>query len=214
MVLEMRPAHNPTKAYGFVGVVVSLKDLSASVWLWHRNDGAWDLKKVIEIPAEAADPEKLPALLKDFKAVPPLVSDINLSLDDKFLYVSCWGTGEFLQYDVSDPFSPKKTGSVRVGGIVERTPHPKNPNQPLSGGPQMVEVSRDGKRVYFTNSLYAAWDEQFYPDGVGSWMVKLEAEPQGGVSFDENFFVESSDYRVHQIRLEGGDSSSDSFCFP
>ena len=29
---------------------------------------------------------------------------------------------------------------------------------PLNGGPQMVEVSRDGKRVYFTNSLYAPWD--------------------------------------------------------
>src|SRR5882672_12426900 len=102
MVLEMRPAHNPTKAYGFVGVVVSLKDLSASVWLWHRDNGAWAVKKVIEIPAEPAEPEKLPAMLKDFKAVPPLVTDINLSLDDKFLYVSCWGTGEFLQYDVSD----------------------------------------------------------------------------------------------------------------
>src|SRR5207244_12917577 len=130
---------------------------SASVWLWHRKDGAWDLKKVIEIPAEPADPAKLPALLKDFKAVPPLVTDINLSLDDKSLYVSCWGTGEFLQYDVSDPFNPKKTGSVRIGGIVNRAAHPKNPNQPLAGGPQMVEVSRDGKRVYFTNSLYAAW---------------------------------------------------------
>src|SRR5206468_45943 len=122
--------------------------------LLHRNNGAWDLKKVIEIPAEQADPEKLPAMLKDFKAVPPLVTDINLSLDDKFLYVSCWGTGEFIQYDVSDPFSPKKTGSVRIGGIVNRTPHPKNPNQQLAGGPQMVEVSRDGKRIYFTNSLY------------------------------------------------------------
>ena len=32
MVLELRPAHDPTKAYGFVGVVVSLKDLSASIW--------------------------------------------------------------------------------------------------------------------------------------------------------------------------------------
>ena len=26
----------------------------------------------------------------------------------------------------------------------------------------MVEVSRDGRRVYVTNSLYRAWDEQFY----------------------------------------------------
>src|SRR5205814_441967 len=130
--------------------------------------GAWGLKKVIEIPAEPADPDKLPAILKDFKAVPPLVTDINLSLDDKFLYVSCWGTGEFLQYDVSDPFNPKKTGSVRIGGIVNRTSHPKNPDRSLAGGPQMVEVSRDGKRIYFTNSLYAAWDEQFYPDRIGT----------------------------------------------
>ena len=134
MILEMRPAHNPTKAYGFACVVVSLKDLSASVWLWHRNNGAWDLKKVIEIPAEPAEPEKLPPMLRDFKAVPPLVTDIDLSLDDKFLYVSCWGTGELLQYDVSDPFSPKKTGSVRIGGIVNRAPHPKNPKRPLAGG--------------------------------------------------------------------------------
>jgi selenium-binding protein 1 len=27
----------------------------------------------------------------------------------------------------------------------------------------MVEVSRDGKRVYWTNSLYGAWDDQFFP---------------------------------------------------
>jgi len=169
---------------------------------------------VIEIPAEPADPEKLPALLKGFKAVPPLVTDINLSLDDKFLYVSCWGTGEFLQYDVSDPFNPIKTGSVRIGGIANRVAHPKKPDQPLAGGPQMVEVSRDGKRIYFTNSLYAAWDEQFYPNGLGSWMVKLDAGGNGGITLDENFFVESNDYRVHQVRLEGGDSSSDSYCFP
>ena len=214
MVLEMRPAHDPTKTYGFVGVVVSLKDLSASIWLWHRQNGNWQIQKVIEIPAEPADADHLPPLLKGFKAVPPLVTDINLSLDDRFLYVSCWGTGEMLQYDVSDPFNPKKTGSVQIGGIMRQTPHPAKPEQPLRGGPQMVEVSRDGKRVYFTNSLYAAWDEQFYPTGVGSWMAKLDVNSEGGMSFDKRFFLQSDDYRVHQVRLEGGDSSSDSFCYP
>src|ERR671935_387150 len=39
MVLEMRPAHDPRKAYGFVSVVISVKDLSASIWLWHRDNG-------------------------------------------------------------------------------------------------------------------------------------------------------------------------------
>src|SRR5213076_1330411 len=197
-----------------LGVVVSLKDLSASIWVWHRDNGKWAVKKIIDIPAEPADPAQLPPMLQGFKAVPPLITDINLSLDDRFLYVSCWGTGEFLQYDVSDPFKPKKTGSVRIGGIVNRTAHPKNAAKALGGGPQMVEVSRDGKRVYFTNSLYAAWDEQFYPQGVGSWMVKLDAGANGGISLDKSFFVESNDYRLHQIRLEGGDSSSDSYCFP
>ena len=37
MVLEVRPAHDPRKTWGFVGVVISVEDLSASVWLWHRD---------------------------------------------------------------------------------------------------------------------------------------------------------------------------------
>jgi selenium-binding protein 1 len=152
-------------------------------------------------------------MLKGFKAVPPLITDINLSLDDRFLYISCWGTGEFRQYDVSDPFNPKLTGSLRIGGIVGQAPHPKNPQVPLNGGPQMVEVSRDGRRVYFTNSLYAPWDAQFYPDGVRSWMVKVDAKPEGGLEFDRNFFVDFGDMRGHQVRLEGGDASSDSYCY-
>jgi len=214
MVLELRPAHDPTRAYGFVGVVVSLADLSSSIWLWRREGESWSVKKVIEIPAEPADPEHLPPLLQGFKAAPPLVTDINLSLDDRFLYVSCWGTGEFQQYDVSDPEHPRLTGSVHLGGIVRRAAHPKAPDRPLRGGPQMVEVSRDGRRIYFTNSLYQAWDEQFYPEGVGSWMVKLETGPEGGLELDPDFFLELDGHRPHQVRLEGGDCSSDSYCFP
>jgi methanethiol oxidase len=169
---------------------------------------------VIDIPAEPADPDQLPPLLKDFKAVPPLVTDIVLSLDDRFLYVSCWGTGELRQYDVSDPFAPKLTGSVHIGGIARRAAHPAKPDTPLDGGPQMVEISRDGRRLYFTNSLYAPWDAQFYPEGIRSWMVKLNADPAGGISADPQFFLEFDELRGHQIRLEGGDASSDSFCYP
>ena len=54
----------------------------------------------------------------------------------------------------------------------------------------MVEISRDGRRVYFTNSLYGAIDPQFYPDGIEGWMVKLDAKPDGGIAFDPKFFVE------------------------
>ena len=154
-------------------------------------------------------------MLKGFKAVPPLVTDIDLSMDDRFLYVACWGTGDLQQYDVSDPFNPKLTGKVRIGGIVSRATHPGAKNGKLSGGPQMVEVSRDGRRVYFTNSLYGAIDPQFYPEGIDGWMVKLDAAPAGGIAFDPKFFIDwPKGHRPHQVRLQGGDCSSDSYCYP
>jgi methanethiol oxidase len=218
MTLELRPARDPRKAWGFAGVVISLEDLSASVWIWYREgtngDGTWKVKKVIEIPAEPADPELLPPMLKGFGAVPPLVTDLNLSLDDRTLYVSCWGTGELRQYDVTDPFSPVFTGSVRLGGIVAKAAHPSDPARALNGGPQMVEISRDGKRVFFTNSLYSPWDAQFYPEGIRGWMAKADVVEGGGLQLDPAFLLELKDgMRPHQVRLQGGDASSDSFCY-
>jgi selenium-binding protein 1 len=219
MALELRPAHDPTRAYGFLSTVVSLKDLSASVWLWYRekgsngSGGAWAIRKVIEIPAEPAPREKLPPILQGFGAVPPFITDINLSLDDRYLYVSCWGTGEFLQYDVGDPFAPRKVGAIRIGGIVRREAHAARPGEPQNGGPQMLEISRDGRRVYFTNSLYSPWDDQFYPDGIRGWMAKADVRDGGGIELDRNFFLEFDGMRPHQVRLEGGDASSDSYCY-
>jgi selenium-binding protein 1 len=217
MVLELRPAHDPSQTWGFVGVVISVEDLSGSVWLWYRDGDRWAARKVITVPAEPADPDLLPPALKPFGAVPPLISDIDLSVDDRWLYVSCWGTGELKQYDVSDPYHPRETGSVRLGGIVDRRPHPAAPKAPLAGGPQMVEISRDGRRVYLTNSLYAAWDDIFYPGGVGAWVAKLDADPErGGITPDVRFFPHGEDFRglrVHQTRLQAGDASSDSYCY-
>ena len=52
-------------------------------------------------------------------------ADIDLSLDDRFL-VSCWGTGEMRQYDVTDPMDPGSSPALfHIGGIAPRkTDHP------------------------------------------------------------------------------------------
>jgi selenium-binding protein 1 len=213
MVLELRPAHDPAKDYGFVGVVTNTSDLSASIWLWsNAANGEVQAEKVITIPAQPAEADLLPPLLQPFGAVPPLVTDIALSVDDRSLYVSCWGTGELKRYDVSNPKAPRETATVKLGGIVDPAPHPAS--GPLNGGPQMLEVSRDGSRVYVTNSLYAAWDEQFYPAGINGWLTKLDAGADGSLTVDPRFFLPFSGERPHQVRLEGGDASSDSYCFP
>ncbi|MCG5219810.1 selenium-binding family protein [Streptosporangium sp. KLBMP 9127] len=216
MALELRPAHDPTKTYGFVNTVISVEDLSANIFTWYLDAGVWKAKKIITIPAEPASPDLLPEPLKQFGAVPPLITDISLTLDDRILLISAWGTGELHAYDVSDPFNPFKTGSLRLGGIVERTAHPAAPGSPLNGGPQMVETSRDGRRVHFTNSLYRSWDDVFYPDGISGWMAKADLADDGSISLDEDFWIDfaADGRRAHQVRLQGGDASSDSYCYP
>src|SRR5215212_6081616 len=80
IALELRPAHDPSKAYGFLNTVISLTDLSSSIWLWRRKANAngatdaWEVQKVITIPAEPAEEDQLPPALKPFGAVPPLVT--------------------------------------------------------------------------------------------------------------------------------------------
>jgi len=215
MVLSLCPAHNPARAYGFAGVVLSLDDLSASVYLWYLcreadgSRGAWSARKVITIPARPSDPARLPPLLRERGVVPPLVTHINLSADDRWLYVSCWGTGELRQYDVTDPFNPVLTGFVRLGGIVRRASHPGTPGTLRNGGPQMTAISRDGRSLYVTNALYTPWDDQFFPEGIRGWMAKVDAQPGGGLAVDPDFLVEFEEgLRPHQVRLHGVDGFS------
>ena len=44
-------------------------------------------------------------------------------------------------------------------------------------------------------------------------MVKVDTKPDSMV-LDPKFFLEFGDLRGHQVRLEGGDASSDSYCYP
>jgi selenium-binding protein 1 len=48
-------------------------------------------------------------------------------------------------------------------------------------------------------------------------VAKLDADTtNGGLSVDERFFPHGDEFgghRVHQTRLQGGDASSDSYCF-
>ena len=45
-------------------------------------------------------------------------------------------------------------------------------------------------------------------------MAKIDADPAGGIRLDERFLFEVEDgLRPHQVRLQGGDASSDSFCY-
>lgn len=50
--------------------------------------------------------------------VPPLITDILLSLDDRFLYLVNWLRGDLAQYDIQDPAHPKFVSRLWLGGVA------------------------------------------------------------------------------------------------
>ena len=200
--LEVRFHHDPNSTHGFVGAA-----LSSAIFHWHRDQDRWTAENVVQVePVETAG-WPFP--------VPGLITDLVLSLDDRYLYFSNWLHGDIRQYDVSDPAHPKLVGQVWLGGVIG---HPSDWSGELApGGPQMLQLSLDGKRLYVTSSLYSVWDDQFYPEMAkqGSWMLKIDCDTdKGGLRLDPNFHVDFGKdawgpARAHEIRFPGGDSTSD-----
>jgi len=200
--LEVRFHHDPTSTHGFVGAA-----LSSTMWHWHHDGDRWQADRVIAVESVPQDGWPFP--------VPGLITDLVLSMDDRFLYFSNWLHGDLRQYDVSDPSNPKLTGQVWLGGVIGKTANVQG--KQLTGGPQMLQLSLDGRRLYVTSSLYSPWDEQFYPEmkKSGSYMLQLDGDTDsGGLSLNENFFVDfgaepDGPVRAHEVRFPGGDSTSD-----
>jgi selenium-binding protein 1 len=188
--------------HGFVGAA-----LSSTMWHWFKKEDSWEVEKIISVePVEQAG--------WPF-AVPGLITDLVLSLDDRFLYFSNWLHGDLRQYDVSDPTRPKLTGQLWLGGVIGKSIDFRG--KKLGGGPQMLQLSLDGKRLYVTSSLYSPWDNQFYPDMAknGSYLLQIDCDTvAGGMKLNEKFMVDfgtepGGAARAHEIRFPGGDCTSD-----
>ena len=196
--LEIRWLHNPDAEEGFVAAA-----LSSVVWRFSKN-GSWQAEPAIA--TEAVELEGWPF------PVPSLITDLVLSMDDKALYFSNWLHGDLRRYDVSDPGNPKETGRLWLGGLLGK---PSDAGRELNGGPQMLQLSLDGRRLYVTNSLLSTWDNQFYPE-LRSWLLKVDIAEDGSMEVDRDFFVDFHDRpdgpaRAHEVRLAGGDSTSEIF---
>ena len=214
-MFELRPAHDPTKAYGFVNCVVSLKDLSSSIWVWYRDGAKWAVKKVIDIPAEPADADQLPPAIKGFKACPPLVTDIDLSVDDKYLYVSCWGTGDLQQYDVSDPFKPKLTGKVRIGGIVARAAHPAaRASRSTAGRRWSRSAGTASGSTSRTRSTARSIPSSIRTASRAGWSSSTPSPAAASRWTGSSSSSGPTATGRTRCGSQGGDASSDSYCYP
>uniref|UniRef100_A0A8C5R2X4 Methanethiol oxidase n=2 Tax=Leptobrachium leishanense TaxID=445787 RepID=A0A8C5R2X4_9ANUR len=178
--LEIRFLHNPHADEGLVGCA-----LSSTVFRFFKTKcGTWAAEKVIQVPSKKVEGWALPDM-------PGLITDILISLDDRYLYFSNWLHGDIRQYDITDTRNPKLVGQVFVGGSIlkggpvkvledqELTSQPEPvtiKGRLVPGGPQMIQLSLDGKRMYVSTSLYSIWDVQFYPDMAKKGAVMLQID--------------------------------------
>lgn len=219
--LEIRFLHDPSKAVGYVGAALS----STMVRFFKKDDDTWDTQVAITVPPLKVQNWILPQM-------PGLITDFLISLDDRFLYFSNWLHGDIRQYNIEDPANPVLTGQVWVGGLIRKGGNvfveeesgetwqstvPDVQGTELRGGPQMIQLSLDGKRLYASNSLFSAWDKQFYPSMVekGSHMLQIDVDNvKGGLTVNPRFFVDFGDEPegpalAHEMRYPGGDCTSD-----
>uniref|UniRef100_A0A670K9E2 Methanethiol oxidase n=1 Tax=Podarcis muralis TaxID=64176 RepID=A0A670K9E2_PODMU len=105
--LEIRFLHNPDAAHGMVGCTLQ----SSIHHFFKTEDGDWAAEKVIQIPNKKVSGWYFPEM-------PGFVTDILISMDDRFLYLSNWLHGDLRQYDITNPFCPKLVGQVFVGGNI------------------------------------------------------------------------------------------------
>jgi selenium-binding protein 1 len=118
-----------------------------SIWLWEGTGDKYTTRKL-------CDTGKLPA-------------DLRQSPDDRFLYVSCFGSNEIQQWDVSDLKQPKLTSTI-VPGVH----------------PNMMHVTGDGKRMYITNSLLSTLDR------ANTFYVRLAHIGPDGMKVDPFFNID------------------------
>jgi selenium-binding protein 1 len=122
--------------------------LDNSIWVWEAGkDGKYTSRKLCATGA-------LPA-------------DLRQSPDDRYLYVSCFGSNEIQQWDVSDLKNPRLTSTV-VPGVQ----------------PNMMHVTGDGKRMYITNSLLSTLDRS------PNFWVRLAHIGLDGLKMDPFFNVD------------------------
>lgn len=223
--LEIRFAHDPAANWGYVGAALSSNILRLVV----NEGGKLETGVAIRQGWLKVEGWALPEL-------PPLITDILISLDDKRLFFSNWLRGDLVSYDISDPAKPRLAGRVWLGGSISRgsgvtvtdpealaglglSEQPERPvvkGVTIQGGPQMIQLSLDGKRLYATNSLLSPWDRQFYPDLVakGSQLVRVDVADDGALTLNRDFVVDfgaepGGPALAHEARYPGGDCSSD-----
>ena len=125
--------------------------------------------------------------------MPGLITDLVLSMDDRFLYFSNWLHGDMRQYDVSDPAKPKLTGQLWLGGVLGKGRRRVRANK-LHGRPADA-ATQPGRQAALRDQLAVQQLGQpvlsRYGQGRSLVLLQIDCDTaNGGMKLNERFFVD------------------------
>ncbi|CAI2354761.1 unnamed protein product [Caenorhabditis sp. 36 PRJEB53466] len=228
LVTAVKFLHNADCNHAF-----AISAVGSSIFHLHMNtlSKEWVAERVAHIPSmkvERWQSDEIPALL----------TDMIISMDDRWLYVCGFLHGVVWRFDIQDPFRVTLYDKINLGGILESFPEVRvktsnamedrwwlpPESRPLPrgtrfrGGPALMQLSKDGARLYVCNSFYKAWDAQFYPELIsdGGQMVRVDIAVDDVMRLNEKFLVDmkgqpNGPFVIRDIKFLDGDCTSDSF---
>jgi selenium-binding protein 1 len=232
---EMRFKHDPKDRNAFI--LTALGSALYHVYKDSDEDIEWKHRVAVSIPSKTVKNWILPTM-------PSMPTDLVISMDDNYLFMSNWAHGDIRMYNIRDPFSIKLVGRVFVGGSIHKESgviveeDSELVGQPdatyvkgikIEGGPHRLMLSLDGKRLYVTNQLFSPWERQFYPQNFisGGKLIQIDVDTEekstaaNRMKINQDFLVDFGTlfdngipYFAHEMRYPGGDVVSDIFLVP
>src|SRR5262245_23377024 len=130
--LEARWLHDPDADQGFVGAA-----LSSTMWRFYRPNGSWQADQVIAVESVPLEGWPFP--------VPGPIPRPPRPVGDRLPLPANRPPGDRRPDDVSRPANPKLNGQVWLRRVIGK---PTDPRRDLNGGPNMLQLSFDGRRLY------------------------------------------------------------------
>ena len=145
--------------------------------------------------------------------VPGLITDLVVSMDDRFLYFSNWLHGDLRQYDITDPANPQahRPAPARRRARQADRRRPRAERRP-------ADAPALARRPPAVRDQLALLDlgQPVLPRACAPGCCASTATPTAAWSSTRDFFVDLHDRpggpaRAHEVRLQGGDCTTEIF---
>ncbi|PAV61896.1 hypothetical protein WR25_22818 [Diploscapter pachys] len=112
LLTTVRFLHNPDCNHAF-----ACSAIGSTIFHLHMDSltEKWTADKVVQVPTIKVENWVS-------SEIPPLLTDLIISMDDRYMFVAAWLHGTIWQFDIQDPFKVSLKTKISIGGLIASNP--------------------------------------------------------------------------------------------